>query len=81
MTVKTDCAVARTDKVSILSLCCPVQKPRPALRPAMLQICAYASGAVYCLSEIHAGDTDGKPPRTYLRTRMIATPLSARQRI
>lgn len=69
---------ASSHSVSVLSFGAPA-RARAVPRPTMLQICAYPSGAVYCVSEVYAdsGVAD-RPARTYLRTRMIATPLRTR---
>lgn len=72
-------SVSSPEKVCALSLQCPLPGKTKSVpggkRPAMLQICAYPSGAVYAVSEVRSRDPSA--PRGFLKTRMIATPRSA----
>lgn len=64
------------EKICALSLQCLLPQKAGLVSgrkpPAMLQICAYPSGAVYAVSEVRSCDPSS--PRSFLRTRMIATP-------
>lgn len=66
------------EKICTLSLQCILPQKAGAhpgrKQPAMLQICAYPSGAVYAVSEVRSRDPSASS--SFLKTRMIATPSS-----